>query len=83
MECIRLHPAVDLDNSLDNNVAILRLTVDPPANPPANPPAGVKLRGIVDPRSVVDNFHNKKEATGCSSCPRVSILQEMFGVQVA
>ena len=69
MECIRLHPAVDLDNSLDNNVAILRLTVDPPANPPA----GVKLRGIVDPRSVVDNFHNKKEATGCSSCPRVTI----------
>ena len=75
MECIRLHPAVDLDNSLDNNVAILRLTVDPPANPPAEPPVhvGIKLREIVNPRSVVDNFHNKKEATGCSSCPRVSI----------
>ena len=58
MECVRLHPDVDLEDSLANNIAVLRLG-------PANSEKPKKTTAsVVNPRNAVDGLLNKLEATG-------------------
>ena len=68
VECVRLHPAVDLEDSLNNNIAVLKLGVPRPA------PLKRKnsIASIVNPRNAVDGLLEKLEATGC--CFDVSTL---------
>ena len=58
MECVRLHPDVDLEDSLANNIAVLRLG-------PGNSEKPKKTTAsVVNPRNAVDGLLNKLEATG-------------------
>ena len=61
MECVRLHPDVDLEDSLANNIAVLRLG----SGNSRNEKPKKTIAGVVTPRNAVDGLLNKLEATGC------------------
>ena len=63
VECVRLHPEVDLENSLANNIAVLRLGASS-SNPATGKPK--TIASVVNPRNAVDGLLNRLEATGCS-----------------
>ena len=72
VECVRLHPGVDLEDSLANNIAVLRLGTSNPLRI-ENPPKSIA--SVVTPRrDAVDGLLNKLEATGC--CFDVSTLTD-------
>ena len=71
MECVRLHPGVDLEDSLANNIAVLRLGASTSNPVPSTEKPKTSLLSIVDPRTAVDEsvnavdgLLNKLEATG-------------------
>lgn len=73
VECVRLHPEVDLEDSLKNNVAVLRLSLVK-KNEKLTEQVGEekkKLADLVNPRLVLEPFQNKPEATGCGVIPLI------------
>ena len=67
VECIRLHPESDLEDSLKNNVAVLKLGVNKP-RPDIKPTETTKtVRQIVNTRSALETFNTLQKATGLFS----------------
>ena len=65
-----MHPEVDLEDSLKNNVAVLRLSLVK-KNEPLTEPVKKKLANLVNPRLALEPFQNKPEATGCGVIPLI------------
>ena len=61
VECVRLHPDVDLEDSLANNIAVLRLGTSTSSPVPVR---NKSIANVVQPRNAVDGLLNKLEATG-------------------
>ena len=67
VECIRLHPESDLEDSLKNNIAVLKLGVNKP-RPDIKPTETTKtVRQIVNTRSALETFNTLQKATGLFS----------------
>ena len=65
-----MHPEVDLEDSLKNNVAVLRLSLVK-KNEKLTEPVKKKLANLVNPRLALEPFQNKQEATGCGVIPLI------------
>ena len=63
-----MHPEVDLEDSLKNNVAVLRLSL---VEENEKLTVKKKLADLVNPRLALEPFQNKPEATGCGVIPLI------------